>query len=129
MKKISILILNSIFILLLIAGCSDSFDVKSTNLSNVTIDNLMVDSNQGEIFGNIIENKNNISVNGVEKLTNINEVTDILGNNFKEEWYDKEQGLMAHEYRDNTNNIKAIFIYSKFDEKLVWLKLSLINNT
>ena len=127
MKKVSILILNSMFILLFIAGCSNSFDVKSTNLSNVTIDNLMVDSKQDEMVGNIIENKNNISVNGVEKLTNINEVTDILGNNFKGKWYDKEQGLMAHEYHDNTNNIKAIFIYSNYDEKLVWLKLSKIN--
>lgn len=161
MKKITILILNCIFILSIMIGCSNNSKLGTTNLSNITIDNLSIGSYQGEIdvtkyttdsntgnytyifdeitinltnekvdyiSGSFIENKINISINENSGISNINEVTDILGSNFKEQWHDKEQGLMAHEYQDNANNIKAIFIYSNYDDKLVWLKLSQINN-
>ncbi len=50
----------------------------------------------------------------------------MLGNNFKDKWYDKAQGLRAHIYYDYENNIEAKFVYTDYDYDLIWIELSKI---
>ena len=76
------------------------------------------------MFGRFDENKTVISVNGRRNLRNINEVSEILGLNYKEKWKNRDLKLKQHVYFDNRNNIKAEFIYSTFDDSLVWIILS-----
>lgn len=79
------------------------------------------------MFGRFDENRTVISVNSRRNLRSINEVSDILGENYKEKWKDRELKLKEHVYFDNRNNIKAEFIYSIFDDSLVWVILSKMN--
>ncbi|AIY80465.1 hypothetical protein FDC58_00735 [Clostridium botulinum] len=88
-----------------------------------------IDNNKiNYLFSRFDENKTVISVNGQTDLTNIDTVSDILGNNFKEKWKDKEQQLMVHIYYDHTNNTEVQFVYSKYDNSLVWITMSQIDN-
>lgn len=64
-----------------------------------------------KIWLNIFE-YNLLSINKENKFEDINQITDVLGTNYKEYWYDKEQGLKSHEYIDNKNNIKVNFVYN-----------------
>lgn len=127
--------LNNIYIDNLNIGSS----IKNINLNKYTESNkclggytcefeeLIIDSKDNKInylFGRFDENKTVISVNGRRNLRNINEVSDILGESYKEKWKDRELKLKEHVYFDNRNNIKAEFIYSTFDDSLVWIILS-----
>lgn len=82
-----------------------------------------------KIWLNILE-YSFLSINKENKFEDINQITNILGVNYKEYWYDKEQGLKSHEYLDNKNNIKVNFVYntisSNKQNKLVWVILESI---
>ncbi len=82
-----------------------------------------------KIWLNILE-YNLLSINKENKFEDIDQITDILGVNYKEYWYDKEQGLKSHEYIDNKNNIKVNFVYngtsSNQQNELVWVILESI---
>lgn len=68
-----------------------------------------------------------LTINGNENITNITEVTEILGSNFNEKWYDYAQGLKTHIYYDYDNQIKADFIYINQENSLVRAILSRTN--
>ena len=82
-----------------------------------------------KIWLNILE-YSFLSINKENKFEDINQITNVLGVNYKEYWYDKEQGLKSHEYLDNKNNIKVNFVYntisSNKQNKLVWVILESI---
>lgn len=82
-----------------------------------------------KIWLNILE-YNLLSINKENKFEDINQITGILGVNYKEYWYDKEQGLKSHEYIDNKNNIKVNFVYNgtsnNQQNELVWVILESI---
>ena len=64
-----------------------------------------------------------LSIGKENKFENIDQITDILGSNYKEYWYDKEQGLKSHEYIDSEAKIKINFVYnglSNEEKELVW---------
>lgn len=98
-------------------GYTYTFDEIAINVNNGIIDSLS---------GNLYENKVIISINentNLDKIKNIEDIENILGNNFKDKWYDREQGLKTHVYHDANNNIKADFIYNNYNNNLVWVKL------
>lgn len=116
--------------------------IKNINLNTYTESNkclgdytcefeeLIIDSKDNKInylFGRFDENKTVISVNGRRNLININEISETLGVNYKEKWKDRDLKLKQYVYFDNRNNIKAEFVYSDFDDSLVWIILSKIN--
>ena len=138
MSKIKSTELNNIYIDNLNIGSS----IKKINLNKYTESNeclgdytcefeeLIIDSKDNKInylFGRFDENKTVISVNSRRDLRSINEISETLGVNYKEKWKDRELKLKQHVYFDNRNNIKAEFIYSTFDDSLVWVILSKIN--
>lgn len=94
------------------------FNEIAINVNNDIIDGL---------FCRFIENSTIISINENINLVKITNIEDILGNNYKDKWYDKEQGLRTHIYYDYDNNIKADFIYSNYDNNLIWIKLKNTN--
>lgn len=72
---------------------------------------------------------NFLSIDGKNDFENIEQITDILGSNYKEYWYDNGQGLRSHEYIDKENSIKANFVYietSNHQNKLNWVILESI---
>ena len=93
------------------------FDELAINVKNGVVN---------ELFSNFIEGNLVISINGSTDLSKIDDVENILGNNFKDAWYDKEQGLKLYTYKDYENKIQAQFIYSNSDNILVWIKLKKI---
>lgn len=93
------------------------FDEIVLNVNNNLVDYL---------FSRFDENKTTISVNGKSNLIKIDEVSDILWNNFHKKWYDNEQGLKTYGYYDYENNIKVNFVYSDYDNTLTWIELSKI---
>lgn len=131
--------LNNIFIDNLNIGSS----IKKINLNKYTESNaflgdymckfkeIIIDSKNNKInylFGKFDENRTVISVNDKRNLNCIDEIKQILGDNYKEKWKDKEQNLKEYIYFDKINNIKAEFVYVSFDESLVWIILSKINS-
>ena len=92
---------------------------------------IIIDSKNNKInylFGKFDENRIVISVNDKRNLNYIDEIKQILGDNYKEKWKDREQNLKEYIYFDKINNIKAEFVYVSFDESLVWIILSKINS-
>lgn len=76
-----------------------------------------------KIWLNILEQKF-LTINAKNNFEHINQITDTLGSNYKEYWYDKEQGLKSHEYVDNEAKIKANFVYNDIsNQQLVWVIL------
>ena len=71
------------------------------------------------IFGRFDESS--ISVNGKSDLSYVSEATAVLGDNYSEQVYDREQHLSQHTYTDRENRISSEFIYSDFDGSLIWL--------
>lgn len=85
-------------------------------------------NNIDKIWLNIIEN-DFLSIDKENKFENIDQITDILGSNYKKYWYDKEQGLKSHEYIDREMNIKINFVYnglSNQEKELVWVILEIL---
>ena len=131
--------LNNVFIDNLNIGSS----IKKINLNKYTESNaflgdymckfeeIIIDSKNNKInylFGKFDENRIVISVNDKRNLNYIDEIKQILGDNYKEKWKDREQNLKEYIYFDKINNIKAEFVYVSFDESLVWIILSKINS-
>ena len=131
--------LNNIFIDNLNIGSS----IKKINLNKYTESNaclgdymckfeeIIIDLKNNKInylFGKFDENRIVISVNDKRNLNYIDEIKQILGDNYKEKWKDREQNLKEYIYFDKINNIKAEFVYVSFDESLVWIILSKINS-
>ena len=131
--------LNNIFIDNLNIGSS----IKKINWNKYTESNaflgdymckfeeIIIDSKNNKInylFGKFDENRIVISVNDKRNLNYIDEIKQILGDNYKEKWKDREQNLKEYIYFDKINNIKAEFVYVSFDESLVWIILSKINS-
>lgn len=131
--------LNNIFIDNLNIGSS----IKKINLNKYTESNaflgdymckfeeIIIDSKNNKInylFGKFDENRIVISVNDKRNLNYIDEIKQILGDNYKEKWKDREQNLKEYIYFAKINNIKAEFVYVSFDESLVWIILSKINS-
>ena len=69
-------------------------------------------------------NENEIIINKKSGLKDINSVTKLLDNNFKESWEDREQWLKYHSYYDKNRKIILKIIYSDVSEELVWLEIS-----
>lgn len=81
-----------------------------------------------KIWLNISE-YNFLSIDEKNKFEKIDQITDILGSNYKEYWYDKDQGLKSHEYIDSKMKIKINFVYSELSnqqKELVWVILESI---
>lgn len=74
------------------------------------------------LFARFDEDYIDIKVNN-ESLTNINDLIKILGNNYKDKNYDREQQLREYIYTDYENGIQAEFIYSENDNSLTWIIL------
>lgn len=61
-----------------------------------------------------------ISINGKEGCGSVDDIINILGENYNSSWYDKEQSLMQIQYFDKENGIQCVFVYDKNSNKLVW---------
>ncbi|MBE5108595.1 hypothetical protein IGI01_26130 [Bacillus thuringiensis] len=89
-------------------------------------ENMVLDVNDKQLvnylFGFFSENE--IIINEKSGLKDINSVTKLLGNNFKESWEDREQRLKYHSYYDKNRKIILKIIYSDVSKELVWLEIS-----
>lgn len=65
----------------------------------------------------------NISINSNTYFRNIDDIIEVLGINYINNWYDREQRLKQVVYVDHENKLKARFVYDTFQEELVWLIL------
>lgn len=99
-------------------GYTYAFDEIALNVNDGVINGLM---------GTFYENHVNISINKHTNLDKIKDIENILGNNLKDKWYDKEQGLRTHIYYDYDNKIKADFVYANYNNNLIWIKLKETN--
>ncbi|MGL5575577.1 MAG: hypothetical protein ACRDCW_08560 [Sarcina sp.] len=150
MRKIYLFLIS--IMLLIPTSCGS---VKSTDLKNVSWDNIKLGANIKTLDLSKYEVKNEIdndynyefkelqlktkdnkvdkihlylqedsllSINEETNLKTINDVTKILGFNYKEYWFDKEQSLKTFEYNDTTSNIKINFVYNGLSDtkELVW---------
>ena len=61
-----------------------------------------------------------ISINGKEDCSSVDDIINILGENYNSSWYDKEQSLMQIQYSDKENAVRCIFVYDKNSNNLVW---------
>ena len=120
--------------------------LESTNLSNVKIDsatindkidvlnlNKYTDSHRHSgdyrylfdeicitsIYSRFDEGKTEITVNDISNITTIDQVEEILGDNYYDGIYDWEQLLNSYVYYDRENNIIAEFVYFNFDEESI----------
>lgn len=160
MKKIYLAIISITSLMLVACNSVESTDLNSIKIDNISlgqsinrldlskyeskdeIDNeynyefkeLQIKTNTNndidKIWLNILE-YNLLSINKENKFKDINQITDILGSNYKEYWYDKEQGLKSHKYIDNKNNIKVNFVYigtsnNQQQNELIWVILESI---
>lgn len=102
---------------------SDRFSQRDTKYQ---YENMVLDVNTDQlvnyIFGFFDENK--VIINGKSDLKNINDITKLLGNEFKEEWEDKEQKLKYHSYYDKNKKIILKVVYSDVTKELVWFDIS-----
>ncbi len=162
MKKIKQIIFCGILFMFILSGCNlNDSNIKTTNLNNIFVDNIKINSNIKDVdltkytksnrhsgnytylfdeivlnvtnnkvdylFSRFDENKTIISVNDKSNLIKIDEISNLLGNNFKDKWYDKEQGLKTYLYYDFENKIRANFVYSSYDNTLTWIKIESSN--
>ena len=65
------------------------------------------------------EGKTEITVNDISNITTIDQVEEILGDNYYDGIYDWEQLLNSYVYYDRENNIIAEFVYFNFDEESI----------
>ena len=86
------------------------------------------DSNNVDKIWSYMLDYNFLSINEKGNFKNIEQITNILGSNYKESWHNMEQGLKSHVYIDNKLNITVKFVYSDISEakELVWTILETI---
>lgn len=154
MKKVYLAIISIISLMLVACTSVESTDLNSIKIDNISlgqsingldlskyeskdeIDNeynyefkeLQIKTNTNNDIDKIclnISEYNFLSISKENNFKNIDQITNILGVNYKEYWYDKEQGLKSHEYLDNKNNIKVNFVYNGISNnqqnELVWV--------
>ena len=137
-------------------------NLPSTDLSNITVDTMQMDSDiknfdlslyqESNRFGNrnhestynfdemVLDIDNHkisyifafkedvlISLNQRKDISNIEEITSILGENYLEKKEDREQRLRKHIYFDHEIGVVAEFIYSEYDGEFVWIVLRKID--
>ena len=61
-----------------------------------------------------------ISINGRNDCSAVDDVTAVLGEDCTSSWYDREQSLMQLQYFDKEHGLQCSFIYNKHSETLVW---------
>ena len=71
------------------------------------------------IYSRFDEGKTEITVNDISNITTIDQVEEILGDNYYDGIYDWEQLLNSYVYYDRENNIIAEFVYFNFDEESI----------
>lgn len=100
---------------------SDRFEEKE-NTYNFEEIKIGINENEeiNQIHANISEV--NLYINSIQEFNNIKDITKVLGENYKNSSYDKEQKLKVNEYKDSENKIIAKFVYD-VSEKLVWIIL------
>lgn len=88
---------------------------------------IVIDTNDDDeinyLFARFDEDYIEIKVND-KSLNKIEDVQNVLGNNYQNKNYDREQQLKEYVYKDNDKNIKAEFVYSTNDNSLHWIILS-----
>ena len=88
---------------------------------------IVIDTNDDDeinyLFARFDEDYIEIKVND-KSLNKIEDVQNVLGNNYQNKNYDREQQLREYVYKDNDKNIKAEFVYSTNDNSLYWIILS-----
>ena len=87
---------------------------------------IIIDTNDSEevtyLFARFDENYIDIKVNG-ENPKRTEDVKRILGANYQDKDYDREQKLRELVYVDNDKGVKAEFVYSS-NQSLQWIELS-----
>lgn len=68
-----------------------------------------------------------IQINGNGDNQTIDDVIELLGENYTSGWYDADQQLKEVMYIDKNNLLQGMFIYSAIDKKLVWLIMEVIS--
>lgn len=63
----------------------------------------------------------NLYINNIKEFYTVEDVVNVLGKDYKNKWYDREQNLKENEYDDPENKIKAKFIYDDIGKNLVWI--------
>ena len=71
------------------------------------------------IYSRFDEGKTEITVNNISNITTIDQVEEILGDNYYDGIYDWEQLLNSYVYYDRENNMVAEFVYFNFDEESI----------
>lgn len=129
--KIGITNLNNIFVDSIKIGNSlDKLNLSNYNLSNkflnedntIHYDELSITFNEDNIITKIsynLFNNNQLVINGINNITNIKDVINILGKEYKYKWYDKQQQLRQIIYIDTNNYLKAKFIFDDITGNLV----------
>ena len=88
---------------------------------------IIIDTNDSEevtyLSARFDENYIDIKVNG-ESPKRTEDVKRILGENYQDKDYDREQKLREFVYVDNDKGVKAEFVYSSWDQSLKWIELS-----
>ena len=79
--------------------------------------------------GIIIQIKANIHdtrvlIDDREVVNSIGEITSVLGENYKNGWYNREQSLKENKYIDSENKLEASFVYDDNGRNLVWIILN-----
>ena len=75
------------------------------------------------------EGKTEITVNDISNIKTIDEVEEILGEDYYDGIFDWEQFLNSYVYYDRENNMVAEFVYFNFDEQsennrlLTWINI------
>ena len=87
---------------------------------------MIIDTNDDEevtyLFARFDESYIDIKING-ENPKRTEDVKRILGENYQDKYYDREQQLRELVYVDNDRGIKAKFVYSS-EQSLLWIELS-----
>ena len=125
--KIGTTILNNILVDSIKIGSSlDELDLSGYNLSNedntIHYDKLSITFNEYNIITKIsynLFNNNQLVINGINNITNIKDVINILGKEYKYKWYDKQQKLRQIIYIDINNYLKVKFIFDDITGNLV----------
>ena len=100
---------------------------KYTGEQAYLFDEIILDEKDGKVsylFGKFDEGLVRISVNGNTACTVIDDISALLGGNYREKTYDKEQHLMERVYYDFDRNVTAEFVYSVYDGSLLWMIVS-----
>ena len=86
-------------------------------------DEICIDVNENDnitsIYSRFDEGKTEITVNDISNIKTIDEVEEILGEDYYDGIFDWEQFLNSYVYYDRENNMVAEFVYFNFDEESI----------